>query len=105
LEQIIINLIHNAVDALETVADKKMEIYLKRDGDFAFITVVDNGVGIPKEVKDKIFDPFFTTKEPGKGTGLGLSLVSSYLKMIDGEIELNSEPGRTCFNVKLRLSV
>lgn len=105
LEQIVINLIQNAVDAMENVDNRKMELSLKRDGEFAHIRVTDNGSGIGPEVKDKIFDPFFTTKEPGKGTGLGLSLVRSYLKLVDGRIEVNSEIGRTSFDIRLRLAV
>lgn len=105
LEQIVINLIHNAVDAMEEVSVRKMELSLKKDGAFALIRVTDNGQGISGEVKDKIFDPFFTTKEPGKGTGLGLSLVRSYLKLVDGSIEVNSEVGRTSFVIRLRLAV
>lgn len=102
LEQVVINLIHNAVDAIETVPDKKIEIKSFKEGDWINVQIVDNGPGIPKNIQDKIFDPFFTTKDPGKGTGLGLSLVKTYLKSADGEITVNSEPGRTSFNVKLK---
>ena len=65
------------------------------------VEVSDTGVGIPPEIQDRIFDPFFTTKGVGKGTGLGLDIVKRLLKSHEADIELESEPGRTEFQVRL----
>ncbi|MGD1904034.1 MAG: ATP-binding protein [Geitlerinemataceae cyanobacterium] len=80
LNQVFVNLIGNAIDALESATARiedgmlKVEIYTAVIADQAIIRVRDNGSGIPAEVREKIFDPFFTTKPIGKGTGLGLSI-------------------------------
>jgi signal transduction histidine kinase len=65
------------------------------------IAVKDNGNGIPEDIKNKIFQPFFTTKPTGQGTGLGLSLSYDIVKAHGGELHLRSEPGETCFSIKL----
>lgn len=95
IEQSVINLMINASHALETVADKKIQI--KTDpvcddtGEIVSvrITVEDSGPGIEPEDKPKIFDAFYTTKEPGKGTGLGMTVVQSIIKFHSGTIQLN----------------
>ena len=67
--------------------------------------IKDNGVGIPKDIREKLFEPFFTTKEPGKGTGLGLFICHKILAEQGGEIGLDSEQGEgTTAWVKLPLS-
>ena len=58
------------------------------------IDVIDNGVGIPEELRGKLFDPFFTTKDPDKGTGLGLSISHNLIEQIGGRIEVESELGK-----------
>ena len=68
------------------------------------VRVVDNGPGIPEQIRQQIFDPFFTTKAVGKGTGLGLDIVRRLLDRNDGLIEIDSEPGRTEFRVVLPLA-
>jgi signal transduction histidine kinase len=65
------------------------------------VEVTDNGPGIPPEIRERIFEPFFSTKDVGKGVGLGLDLVRRTLERHDGEIEVESRPGRTRFRVKL----
>jgi signal transduction histidine kinase len=67
------------------------------------VRVVDDGPGIPPEVRDRIFDPFFTTKAIGEGTGLGLDIVQRLVRRHGGEIEVQSQPGRTEFRVTLPL--
>lgn len=65
------------------------------------VRVVDNGSGIPAHIRDRIFDPFFTTKPVGQGTGLGLDIVRRLVRHNDGEIAVESQPGRTEFRVVL----
>jgi signal transduction histidine kinase len=72
-----------------------------RQGSRVLVRVVDNGAGIPEEVRDRIFDPFFTTKPMGQGTGLGLDIVYRLVRHNDGDIEFESQPGRTEFRVLL----
>ncbi|MCM2359914.1 MAG: ATP-binding protein [Geobacteraceae bacterium] len=117
LDQVLINLVTNARDAMPqggTIAIKTGVVTLEdefvrlheqeKGGDYAVITVNDNGVGMTEEVRERIFDPFFTTKEVGRGTGLGLSMVYGIVKQHDGIIEVDTEPGRgTSFRIYLPL--
>jgi len=94
------NLCVNAVDAMPehgTLTLRTRNV----DSEWIEVMVEDTGIGMPKEILEKALDPFFTTKEPGKGTGLGLSMVYSTVKAHQGQLEIQSEPGRgTC--VRLR---
>jgi signal transduction histidine kinase/CheY-like chemotaxis protein len=119
LEQIFINLMVNARDAIRNVDKpnyaKKIIIetgeeyldssYVEKHPDcnlgrHVFFAVSDNGSGIDKETMNKIFDPFFTTKEKGKGTGLGLSTVYGIVKQNNGSVNVYSEPGKgTMFKI------
>jgi signal transduction histidine kinase len=99
LNQVWTNLIDNALDAMEVNGKGILEIKTERDKEFVQVTIIDNGPGIPEEIRTRIFDPFFTTKEIGKGTGLGLDVVVRIIKQHRGEIKVNSVPGHTAFNV------
>ena len=99
LNQVWTNLIDNAIDALPDGG--KIEITSQRDREFVLTKIVDNGTGIPEDIRDKIFEPFFTTKEIGKGTGLGLDIVNGIVEHHNGSIKLNSVPGHTEFSVCL----
>ncbi len=99
MNQVWTNLIDNAIDAMENVPEKTLEIKTQLDRDFINVYIVDSGTGIPKEIQDKIFDPFFTTKAMGKGTGLGLEVVRQIINQHNGKIELTSNPGRTTFKI------
>ena len=99
LNQVWTNLIDNAIDALPDGG--KLDISSQPDRDFVLTKVIDNGSGIPADIRDKIFEPFFTTKEIGKGTGLGLDIVQGIVKHHNGSIKLKSEPGHTEFSVCL----
>ena len=105
LEEVVINLMLNARDAveerLETGSDSArprvlLRTLLDREGPLeqVKIEVIDSGVGIPPDILPKVFDPFFTTKEPDKGTGLGLSISKSIVERFGGTIRIQSMPGR-----------
>jgi PAS domain S-box-containing protein len=94
LQQVFINLINNARDALADRQAGALVIRTYRKGDAVLIEFEDNGPGIASELVNKIFDPFFTTKEVGKGTGLGLSMAYGIMKEHDGSISAESGPGR-----------
>jgi signal transduction histidine kinase len=103
LNQVWTNIVDNAVDAMEgrgrltITADPEPE----PGGIGARITICDSGPGIPPDVRKRLFEPFYTTKEPGKGTGLGLHISHTVVAQHGGRIEVESEPGRTCFIVTL----
>jgi PAS domain S-box-containing protein len=105
LEQVVINLLMNAAQAVpETRAeDNEIRVSVRDDGKGrAVLEVSDNGEGIPLEVQSRIFDPFFTTKPVGVGTGLGLSICHGIVTSLGGQIGLYSEPGvGTTFRVVL----
>ena len=112
LQQVLINLLLNAVQAMpeggalavETRAVKRTRPGLESNAEQAFVTfsVRDTGVGVPNEIREKIFDPFYTTKDGQGGTGLGLAVCSGIVKEHDGwiDIEANAEGG-TIFRVYL----
>lgn len=93
LEQVFLNLITNARDALEGRPDALITILSKVDGERVIIEFRDNGPGIPDDVRPYIFDPFFTTKEAGKGTGLGLSISHSIIQRHQGGIDFHNDGG------------
>ncbi|WP_096700783.1 response regulator [Magnetospirillum sp. 15-1] len=92
LNQVIMNVVANAVDAIEGKGAITVRTF-RQDGMFA-IAVSDTGSGIPPEIRERIFDPFFTTKPVGQGTGLGLSISYGIIKSHDGRIEVSSTPGQ-----------
>lgn len=92
LNQVFMNLIANAIDALEEVKQPKICISTRRVGLQIFITIADNGVGMTEEMSHKLFQPLFTTKPFGKGTGLGLSIARQIIEeKHDGQIKVISE--------------
>jgi signal transduction histidine kinase len=91
LEQVFVNLLLNAVDAMSDGGDVRVAAQAR--GDLIEVCVEDTGCGIPPESLPRIFDPFFTTKKVGEGTGLGLSVVYGIVKDHGGTIEVKSEPG------------
>jgi C4-dicarboxylate-specific signal transduction histidine kinase len=94
LEQVFINLLTNARDALIDAKRKTIRIASSRDDERIRIAFSDTGPGIPPALQQRIFDPFFTTKEVGTGTGLGLSITYSILKEYGGDISVESRPGK-----------
>ncbi|MBI3549497.1 MAG: DUF3365 domain-containing protein [Elusimicrobia bacterium] len=102
VQQVIVNLCNNAIDAMPGGGKivVRTGVVAKGDKIWTLLKIEDNGSGIPAEIQDKIFNPFFTTKEVGKGTGLGLSLVYEIVEKHGGTIELDSVVGRgTAFTV------
>ncbi|MDF2141763.1 ATP-binding protein [Paenirhodobacter sp. CAU 1674] len=101
LEQVIINLLRNALDATKTVADPQIEILLTA-GETAVLSLRDNGPGITD--LDKLFEPFWTTKKPGEGTGLGLAISSSIVSDFGGRLTAyNAEGSGAVFEMQLPL--
>ena len=99
LNQVWTNIVHNALQAMN--GKGKLEIQIRNAEQFAEVRIIDSGSGIPENIKDKIFEPFFTTKPQGEGSGLGLDIVKKIIDKHNGQIEVESEPGRTCFIVRL----
>ncbi len=108
LEQVFINLLLNAKDAIEekwrsperAVGTKKITLKTALEGNMVVVEVKDTGIGISEDVADKIFEPFFTTKEVGKGTGLGLSISYGIIKDCHGDIKATTNDQKeTCFRI------
>ena len=99
LQQIIHNLLMNALQALEQVPENQRHLALAiaTEGPLGCLTVQDNGPGIPDSIKDKIFQPFFTTKPTGQGTGLGLSLSYDIIKAHGGSLSVTSDANGSNF--------
>ncbi|WP_257988443.1 ATP-binding protein [Bacillus sp. V33-4] len=91
LMQVLVNLINNAVDAMEEGGT--ITLLAKKEGNSILLKVADTGTGISREVLPKIFDPFYTTKSVGKGTGLGLSVCYGIIQQFGGTIQIQSEHG------------
>ncbi len=109
LEQVFINLLINARDAIEErwkgqdcePGDKRITVRAKAEDNAVIVRVEDTGPGIDQSCRDKIFDPFFTTKDVGKGTGLGLSISYGIVKDCGGDIRVGSSDGPgACFIVE-----
>jgi signal transduction histidine kinase len=101
LNQVWTNLIDNAVDAMGGRGTLTLRAEPDPDGDGVRIAICDTGPGIPDEVRQRLFEPFFTTKPPGKGTGLGLHISHNVVAGQGGRVEVETEPGRTCFVISL----
>ena len=100
--QVVVNLLINALDAVDSQSIKLISIKVYESGDDVCIEVMDNGEGIPKNIQDKIFDPFFTTKPVDKGTGLGLSLSEGIVSVHGGALRLvSSGSDGTAFEISL----
>jgi two-component system, NtrC family, sensor kinase len=108
LQQVFLNLINNALDAMEKGGGKlKITTHLESEEKFhgVVVDIADSGPGIPKVNLSKIFDPFFTTKPVGKGTGLGLSICYGIINKMGGEISVDSILGEgTTFHLRFPLS-
>jgi len=99
LNQVWTNIIDNAIDAMHGKGELRLRVY--RQDDSVVVEIADNGPGIPPDVLPHIFEPFFTTKGVGEGTGLGLDTVQRIVKKHRGDIQVDSKPGDTHFQVWL----
>jgi len=106
LRQVFVNLINNAVEALDGRIDARLWVRTALKDNMVIVNIEDNGIGIPEAIIDKIFEPLFTTKESKKGIGLGLSLCSDFVKSMGGTVRVESRPGfGATFIVSLPVSV
>jgi signal transduction histidine kinase len=101
LNQVWTALIENALDALGT--EGTLRIACRLEADMILVEIWDSGPGIPPELQERIFEPFFTTKPPGQGLGLGLDNAMRIVRKHRGHMSVKSEPGSTCFRVRLPL--
>jgi signal transduction histidine kinase len=101
LNQVWTNVIDNAIDAMDK--NGVLKIITERQNEFLWVRIIDNGPGIPEDIKSQIFDPFFSTKKFGEGTGLGLDIVRRIMNAHNAQIKVKSQPGETefrlCFHV------
>lgn len=107
ISQVILNLLNNAVDAVEHLSEKwvRIEAHLQKDtalqADYVEIAIIDSGSGVPLAIREKIMQPFFTTKEVGKGTGLGLSISIGIAKAHQGNLDIDPNNPNTKFFIRL----
>jgi len=102
LNQVWTTLIDNALDALGHGGQLRVDVRV--DGPWVAVDVIDNGPGIPEGIRHRVFEPFFTTKDVGEGTGLSLDIAQRIVTTHQGQIEVQSRPGRTVFRVRLPVS-
>ena len=104
LNQVWTALIENALDAMaRNELPSVLRLVCRVEGEMLLVEVSDNGPGIPPDLQDRIFEPFFTTKPPGHALGLGLDNAMRIVRKHRGHLDVRSEPGHTCFRVRLPL--
>ncbi|MNJ27252.1 Sensor protein FixL [compost metagenome] len=101
LEQVLINLMRNALDAMVGKSYKRLEIRIEAQDEQWRLSVLDSGGGIPAEHLTKVFDPFFTTKPVGEGLGLGLAISYGIIHEAGGRLTVENQPGGACFSLTL----
>jgi two-component system C4-dicarboxylate transport sensor histidine kinase DctB len=102
LQQVVVNLLSNALDATEGAPEPDVEIEIAEVGDRVRVSVRDHGPGIPAAHSETVFDPFFTTKDPGRGLGLGLSISYNIIRDFGGSLSAGNHPeGGAVFTVDL----
>jgi two-component system C4-dicarboxylate transport sensor histidine kinase DctB len=102
LQQVLVNIITNAADAVEGLADRRIHVLAERQNDKIILTIRDHGPGVPAAITERIFDPFYTTKGVGKGLGLGLSISYNIVKDFGGSLSVSDHPeGGAVFRIEL----
>jgi PAS domain S-box-containing protein len=104
IEQVLVNLINNSIDAISPLAEKWIKVEATVIGNNLEFYIIDSGNGITEEMAQKIMQPFFTTKEVGKGTGLGLSISRGILEKHGGELFPDTQSKNTRFVIRLPLT-
>ncbi|WP_440408855.1 sensor histidine kinase [Neorhizobium petrolearium] len=105
LQQVLVNIITNAADAVEGLDDRRITVSAGRDGDKVTVSVRDRGPGVAAAIRERIFDPFFTTKGVGKGLGLGLSISYNIVKDFGGSLSVADHPeGGAVFLIELQVA-
>lgn len=99
IEQVLINLLINSIQAVEAKDSPEIKIQARQIDKSIVIDIIDNGIGIQEEIQDNIFIPFFSAKQ--NGSGIGLSLSKQIMKLNRGTLELISEKGYTTFRLVL----
>ncbi len=100
IEQVIINLMNNAIFAVKDLKEKWVKLNLFEENNEVVVQIIDSGSGISEKVESKLFQPFFTTKPVGEGTGLGLSICRGILQHHNATIKLNKSFSNTCFEIR-----
>ena len=100
IEQVIVNLINNAIDAVKHQSEKWIKLVTCMQDNQLMLTVSDSGSGIDEKIQESLFDPFFTTKKIGEGTGLGLSISKGILEEHHADISIVPHSAHTCFVIK-----
>jgi len=101
LQQVVVNLLQNALDAVDEVDDRRIVVRLDESDDHHVLTVSDSGPGIDPTVADTLFEPFVTSKPVGQGTGLGLHIARKMVQEVGGELGLQSSSGGATVTVTL----
>jgi two-component system C4-dicarboxylate transport sensor histidine kinase DctB len=102
LQQVLVNIISNAADAVEGLSDRRIHLTAHPEGDKVILSIRDHGAGVPPAIMERIFDPFFSTKGVGKGLGLGLSISYNIVKDFGGRLSVTNLPeGGARFDIEL----
>ncbi|WP_442792904.1 sensor histidine kinase [Rhizobium sp. SL86] len=103
LQQVLVNIITNAADAVEGLGNREITLSVRQEADKVSILIRDHGPGVPPSIRERIFDPFFTTKGVGKGLGLGLSISYNIVKDFGGSLSVSDHPdGGAVFAIELQ---
>jgi C4-dicarboxylate-specific signal transduction histidine kinase len=100
IEQVVVNLVANAIDAVKELPEKWVKVTTFEEGPEVVLQIIDSGSGVSSYVEGKLFQPFFTTKIVGKGTGLGLSISKGILDQHKASIAINRQMKNTCFEIR-----
>jgi two-component system C4-dicarboxylate transport sensor histidine kinase DctB len=101
LEQVLLNLLNNALDAMAGVEQRLLSVSIQRQGERCLLTITDSGGGIAEENLTRVFEPFFTTKPVGQGLGLGLAVSYGIVRELGGSLEVSNGPEGAVFTLRL----